>query len=806
LEDINQKSIIDLKPGSEKDLIRAICIRSTYLSWLKLLFLVVSLGIVVWCADQARWLNPEPSLLTILLIGIFFGFITAKSRSGIVKSLGLAAIAGGLVLFWQCLMVTQGLTLTSRAISLLDNISLYWSYQELGAPIPVTIHLTIIFGAISWIIGYFSSWYLIKKSNPWPAVFTGTIFLLIILNFWPGANYTYFLVFLASALILLFLTNYSNILSKTFPRSSDTNTVLKVWIGLALGIIIVALTVTWISPGFKIAQVAEFARSSNPFTSKIDQNWQNFFAKVPGSGTPTLVHGGQTDLTFGGSLEVSDQVYFIVESGQQNYWKTQIFDQYESTGWRTSPSMDISIPSKVIENITSDGQITNLFTYTLIPQLKTNVLPTVGEFLGADSNIMVKTLMPMTFQIDLLDSSSDSSLPPDIAELAQTIRSARFSSRRMFDSQILALIPPDLKLGELQRSGYRIQAISVSRNATESGNGIALSTAEPLDPQKRISIEVDIPAKASADDLTRAGEAYPKEITDRYLQLPPALPSRVKDLAENITQTALTPYEKAKSLKDYLARFPYSLTINTPEAGVDGVDYFLFTQKSGYCTYFASAMTVMLRAAGIPARLVTGFLSVEYDKVSHLSVLRDKDYHAWTEIYFPGYGWITFDATPGSVISAADQSSSNFSQILPAGDSPGQDSSDNETSPSSFFSFGSKGGLHLLYLLVLTMMGGLLIFYILFRWKIRYHPGLYPSLVFLSKIAGLGPKPWQTPMEFSNQLIARLPDQSKTINRIIENYSFDIYSNDKTVQRIDIDKQSWFKLRSSIIKRIFIRG
>jgi hypothetical protein len=75
------------------------------------------------------------------------------------------------------------------------------------------------------------------------------------------------------------------------------------------------------------------------------------------------------------------------------------------------------------------------------------------------------------------------------------------------------------------------------------------------------------------------------------------------------------------------------------------VDYFLFELKRGYCDYYASAMVILARAAGIPARLVTGYLSGTFDETTGQYRVTAADAHSWVELYFPSYGWIEFDPT-----------------------------------------------------------------------------------------------------------------------------------------------------------------
>jgi transglutaminase-like putative cysteine protease len=144
-----------------------------------------------------------------------------------------------------------------------------------------------------------------------------------------------------------------------------------------------------------------------------------------------------------------------------------------------------------------------------------------------------------------------------------------------------------------------------------------------------------------------SGLPYPEELLHRYLELPDSLPQRVHSLALELTATLPTPYERARAIEDYLRRIPYSLEVHLPARGTDVIDYYLFDLKRGYCDYAASAMVVLARAAGIPARLVTGYAGGSYDPNRALVVVSEADAHSWAELYIPGSGWIEFEPTGG---------------------------------------------------------------------------------------------------------------------------------------------------------------
>ena len=140
-------------------------------------------------------------------------------------------------------------------------------------------------------------------------------------------------------------------------------------------------------------------------------------------------------------------------------------------------------------------------------------------------------------------------------------------------------------------------------------------------------------------------DAYYNEFYDLYMQLPNHLEQKLFDDVSNIVQNAQTPYDKALTIMRYLQKYyRYSLTPVTPPDNLDFVTYFLYKKQEGYCTYFASAMTVMCRIAGLPTRYVEGFLA--QPSADGFAYVTGYDAHAWTEVYFKGFGWVPFDPTP----------------------------------------------------------------------------------------------------------------------------------------------------------------
>ena len=171
----------------------------------------------------------------------------------------------------------------------------------------------------------------------------------------------------------------------------------------------------------------------------------------------------------------------------------------------------------------------------------------------------------------------------------------------------------------------------------------------------------DVPYR-DRTSLGKASTNYPASIKNYYLQIPPEIAEKVRDRTEEIfanynreriatSQKSLdSPYEKALYLAQYLKQ-NYTIPKNPIELPYlsdkeDLVETFLFKQKGGYPDHYSTVLTVMLRSVGIPARLVAGFGSGEFNPFTGMYVVRNTDAYAMTEVYFPKYGWFTFDPIP----------------------------------------------------------------------------------------------------------------------------------------------------------------
>lgn len=169
--------------------------------------------------------------------------------------------------------------------------------------------------------------------------------------------------------------------------------------------------------------------------------------------------------------------------------------------------------------------------------------------------------------------------------------------------------------------------------------------------------DVTADALRRADSTAVAG-ALPAPLRARYTQLPD-VPARVRELAARVAGDAPSTYDKVRALEAWMAAHTtYTLDIPPLPDGADAVEQFLFVDRQGFCEQIASALVVMLRSLGVPARLTAGYVPGERNPFTGMYEVRGSDAHAWAEVWFPGIGWQAFDPTAQVPLSGDSVASS----------------------------------------------------------------------------------------------------------------------------------------------------
>jgi transglutaminase-like putative cysteine protease len=131
----------------------------------------------------------------------------------------------------------------------------------------------------------------------------------------------------------------------------------------------------------------------------------------------------------------------------------------------------------------------------------------------------------------------------------------------------------------------------------------------------------------------------------RALQLPKQLDPRARQLAAEWRANSKDDADIVRTALSYFNKQGFVYTLEPPPTGPNGIDDFLFNTKQGFCEHYASAFVFLMRAANVPARVVTGYLGGEYNDVGNYYIVRQSDSHAWAEVWLAGQGWVRVDPT-----------------------------------------------------------------------------------------------------------------------------------------------------------------
>ncbi len=334
-------------------------------------------------------------------------------------------------------------------------------------------------------------------------------------------------------------------------------------------------------------------------------------------------------------------------------------------------------------------------------------------------------------------------------------------------------------------------------------------------------------------DINSVMKQRSKYIHDNYTILPDTIPDRVKNLAKDITRDCKTDYEKLEAIKNYLKKnYEYTKKPPNTKKGQDFVDFFLFDGKKGYCTYFATAMAVLGRCVDIPMRYVEGVLvdSGSFDGYQYL--VKNTNAHAWTEAYFEGIGWITYDATPSNGQSSSSNQS-YYNNNNSRGDSTSQEdlggviaNSDNDTQTPE--QRGQQRIINIIIIFVSAVLFvaialGSFIFYIQFikiKFKRKYEKLdnreklilTFSQIIYYLKKLGYARKPDETILIFSDIIGSRFSFKNITFNKVVKLFSLARYAEREmtdgdlsVVNDYKLGLEQYIESRNNKLKSFFIK-
>jgi transglutaminase-like putative cysteine protease len=787
--------------------------------WATFLLLLASVMLAIWSVGSVHW-APTPGLYLLALWGVVLGLLLAKVRFN-----GWLLAIGGLLLgiylsFYQLTSLVEGATSLDRYAEV-GNRLFTWSRAFVDGNASVdTLPFSFFLLLTSWLAGFICSWSFFRRHTILGAVLpSGIVIVFNLTNLPPGAQklpfYLYLFVVCLLVARLFLLEREKDWDNRSVQRLPPDSRLLPNALRFALVVVIVTCLLPAAST--KVAPVAAvWDRISSP-VKVIGEEFARSVGGLPAKETNSGHSFGPTQ-PFGGSTTMGEESVLIVEAPFPIYLRARSYDVYTHEGWETSDTQMVSAESGPIQPLEGDSQKSQEVEVSV----KALFSLAAGEpvYLGGhpiDMSIDYQLEVPQsaTYQISLAGSETDmavetENLPLDLEEGVWQLWEMKSASHgTITTSDIRAALPEDIWVVSWESGTQGVETFVVERHIPIAANTLSVRAAGPLSAGDSYWATVSV-STATESDLSAAGTGYPGWILDRYLQLPDTLPSRVVDLAQEMTNDLETPYEKAVAIRDYLRTLEYTLDIEAPPDGIDGVDYFLFELEEGYCQYFASAMAVLLRASGVPSRMVAGYGpgelmeqygpgytighgSAAWQDLQQTFVVRNS--HSWTEVFFPGYGWIPFEPTPVRPIIARGES------VFPPQDTEG--GADSTVKPDGAET-GSPWNARLLGIPL-----GLALFcaIVWLGWRrllgqVSDPRVAYARIGYLAALSGVGPRENLTPQEYGRRLATTVPEMSADLDKIVYAYVRASYSKHdlNSEDRYNIAR-AWPQVRNHLLRR-----
>ncbi|MBI2957364.1 MAG: transglutaminase domain-containing protein, partial [Chloroflexi bacterium] len=616
-------------------------------------FVLGCLLIVAWSLQQADWVET-PSLLLVMALGFLTGMVLCRIRRRAIFLHLPGLVIGAATVVWMCSTLVQGDSSVQEIRETLARIGVWWRAVAGGGINADRLPFAFLLVSFSWLVAYFCAWLVLRHRNYWGAVLVTGAALIINMSALLSEGWIEFFLFMLAVLLL-------RARMQTLENRAEWSRAGKSPGGRAGGALWrggVVLTVAVTGSAF-LLPLGKEVKSFDPvyrfmhapiehYTGDFDRLFAGLSSRVP-----MAYRVFDSLMPLGGAVKLSDTPSLVVQSPFPVYLRAHTYDTYSGGGWRSNRSETPDTNSATVSTEAEVYASKLAIAVTVKPLYPSKTRFVAGDLVDVDRPSNVEVYAPPVYVVNLRDSLPNSRLPQTMRSIAAKLQAAWRSrpgqAGNPTKEEIQKLLPADVKVVGLtyQRN---VPEVLLQRDAPNPPDLVSVEVREgsPVDPYK---VTASFSA-ASPAELQAAVSSYPGWVADRYLQLPASLPQRVRDLAGEAVRGAATPYDKAVAVQNYLREiYPYELNIDPPPYNQDGVDYFLFNVRKGYCDYFSSAMAVMLRAEGVPARVVGGYAPGEAAKDGSFLV-RDRDAHSWPQVYFPGYGWVEFEPTPNRPLIA----------------------------------------------------------------------------------------------------------------------------------------------------------
>ncbi len=810
-----------------------------------------------WAIQQADWDEGLTILPAVAVVAALVGFALGKTNAPDVIAHLLALIIGVGFVAVQVASVFQQLGVDRRArlLTLWHRAERWWNQNMDGGQSDDRYLFVLLLGVTVWLVAYMSAWTLFRRRWLMASLLLPGFVIMINLGYSAQENSAPLIVYLVAAGTLA-ARHFAFRRQEEWSRYRIPVPERLPWrfLGVGVNVALAVVLLAWTLPTSAGEEALDDAwdRMDGRWES-VERQWDQWFGSLAGSGGN---RGGsysafRDSFELGGPLRLGDDPVIALQAQDPAYLVGRRYDRYDGHGWRSDvertfdergidggryspqmtfqPNQNVSLSAEVTQaRAKVAGELTVL-------QPKGDLLLTLETYEESNQPTSVQLSWRQLDGERFVLGDDDAALPPDLRRLADLLNQAAFAPAPdgklvIADPELAARVEAEqaTQRGRFLRTHWSVDddgtvTLAVSGQVPVYDDVEAVFGRQPIQVGTAYQV-AGLRTTASPRQLRAAGAEYPDYVRDRYLQLPTTITDRTRDLAAAVAEGQENPFDVAMAIQNHVrSRIAYEEKIKAPPDDQDAVDYVLFESKEGYCEYYASAMAVMLRSLDIPARVAVGFYPVAYDDGTGSYVYRERNAHAWVEVYFPKYGWVPFEPTasrppieygadrpqvttdplptptPIPTPEATPASDGEPTPMPPAATDSGEQPSLLERSRNNA---GILSGLIILALalLALAAVGT-------WRWGLRgLSPAasLYARVVRVGRWLGVRPTPAMTPAEYAAEIGRAVPGARTPARMVADLYTAERYG--AVPFPPDAEGQSaWRQLRRALLRSKVLR-
>ena len=618
--------------------------------------------------------------------------------------------------------------------------------------------------AIFWLLGYTAAWYTFRFPRIWRVVLPSGIVLLSVIYYYYGPKPLVGFLALYTLLALIYIARTHLVAQEKGWRLASVRYEKNIRFSFLQASFLVALLALGISWGLPAAKANAAVSDALGETAVMD-TWRGF----------------------------------------QDNW-TRLFASLRSYGTTTSDpfrsSLSLGGPRTVSNSLVMDVYLEERLPYVYWQAIAYDTYQNGGWSINSETDQVLK-----------LPDEELLNIPP-------------YAMRKTVTQNFVNFVPNAGTIYGAPEPYHADRQFFANRSLDEEGNDLvhSLQSRFVMRQGERYEVSSDY-SIADASTLRQASERYPDWIVARYLQVPEEITPETRELAAELTAGLNNAFDKSIAVRNYLRNnIAYNDQIEAPPDGVEPVHFILFEGQEAYCNYYASAMIMMLRSQGVPARFVAGYTQGEWDEETSSYRVRASNAHAWTEVFFPGYGWVPFEPTasipagdrpetfgnPGDAFG--NESVLDETERLPEDVILGEDVLDieglddsldeqndvnQEAGPGNDLIWQGGIGIGLMVIAITgTFLAG--------RANRRVESSVTKSYGRLANWApwlGVFIQPAHTPYERANMLARAVPEGKEALRNLTHQYVRQLFSPARSVDDDFNPRSQWKRLRSHMIRQ-----